>query len=31
MKERADVIGASLEIQSPAGEGTTVRCRVTLQ
>jgi signal transduction histidine kinase len=31
MKERADVIGASLEIQSAPGEGTTVRCRVALR
>ena len=31
MKERADVLGATLEIQSPAGQGTTVRCRVELR
>ena len=26
MRERADAIGASLEIDSAPGEGTTVRC-----
>ena len=31
MKERAEVIGATLEIQSAPGEGTTVRCRLVLQ
>lgn len=28
MRERAEAIGADLEIESRAGEGTTVRCRV---